>query len=122
MSFFQKPKILLKKTYIIHFFSVRIRDIRDLTFMLLCGCCTAVTCRPLCCGFQNRQKNRTKGPKDWKVVLGNSCIGHFRGCFEYMVAAYFGEMEQNRLCRIGWSKRLGGCFGEFLHWSFSGMF
>ena len=34
MSFFEKPKIDLKKHYIIHFFSVRLRHFRGLTFMV----------------------------------------------------------------------------------------
>ena len=37
MSFFKKSKIDLKKYYIIHFFSVRLRDRGGLTFMLWWG-------------------------------------------------------------------------------------
>ena len=37
MSFFKKSKIELEKTLHHHFFGVRLRHFRDLTFMLLCG-------------------------------------------------------------------------------------
>ncbi len=52
MSFFQKSKIELKKTLHHHFFSVRLRHFRGLTFMLLFLFGGVVTCRPLCCGLR----------------------------------------------------------------------
>jgi hypothetical protein len=71
MSFFQKSKILLKKHYIIHFFSVRMRYSRTL---------------PLCYGLvvvawsradhyavvlKVAESSQTDGPKVGEVVLGN---------------------------------------------------
>jgi hypothetical protein len=71
MSFFQKLKILLKKHYIIHFFSVRLRRFANLTFMLWVGRGDVVTCRPLCSGLHVRMKVRIKGPKVGEAVFEN---------------------------------------------------
>ena len=81
---------------------------------------SVVTCRPLCCGFVNRRKNRIKGPKDWEAVLENSCWAIFGGCFEYLnfrVVAGFQKMVRNLekpFCRIlGWP-----IFGDVLNNTF----
>ena len=77
MSIFQKSKIDLKKHYIIHSSRVRLRDLCDLTFMLFFINSSVVTCRPLCCGFVNRQKKY----KRWSEILG--------GCFVEFLDGYF---------------------------------
>ena len=89
MSFFQKSKIELEKTLHHHFFGVRLRDIRDLTFMLLFLFGDVVTCRPLCCGFANRRKNTKKVAKVGKAVCANSWMAGFGGCFEKMSKPIF---------------------------------
>jgi hypothetical protein len=85
MSFFQKSKILLKKHYIIHFFGVRMRHLRDLTFMLWFGRGDVVTCRPLCGGLHVRMKVRIKGPKVVKVVFRKSWFAIFGDDLNFFV-------------------------------------
>ena len=96
MSFFQKSKIELEKTLHHHFFGVRLRHFRDLTFMLLFLFGDVVTCRPLCCGFANRRKNTKKVANVGKAVCANSWMAVFGGCFG-KCPNRFGEMEQNSL-------------------------
>ena len=157
MSFFQKSKIELEKTLHHHFFGVRLRDLRDLTFMLLFLFWGVVT-RPLCCGFVNRRKNTKKVAnlrKSFYGILGwpflgdvlEKCPNRFFRFFQKMVANLgksfygilgwpflgdvlekcpnrFGEMEQNRLQQTdgreswevvlgnSWMALFGGCFGK----------
>ena len=89
MSFFQKSKIELEKTLHHHFFGVRLRDLRDLTFMLLFLFWGVVTCRPLCCGFVNRRKNTKKVANLGKAVCANSWMAFFGGCFGKMSKPIF---------------------------------
>jgi hypothetical protein len=79
---FSKIQNTFEKTLHHSFFSVRLRDLCDLTFMLFFINSSVVTCRPLCCGFVNRQKNTKDGPKVGNVVLWNSWMDVFWGCFE----------------------------------------
>ena len=89
MSFIQKSKIELEKTLHHHFFGVRLRDLRDLTFMLLFLFGGVVTCRPLCCGFANRRKNTKKVANVGKAVCANSWMAVFGGCFGKMSKSIF---------------------------------
>jgi len=119
MSFFQKLKILLKKHYIITYSASACGGFRDHCIMLLFLIREVVTCRPLCCGLYIRGKNAKDGPKVWKVVLRDSWMGVFWGCFEYSFS-----VRWSRIIYVadGWSKSCEGCFEEFLYWLFLGMF
>jgi hypothetical protein len=79
---FSKIQNTFEKTLHHSFFSVRLRDLRDLTFMLFFINSRVVTCRPLCCGFVNQQKNTKDGPKSCEAVFANSWMDGFWGCFE----------------------------------------
>jgi len=70
---------------------------------------------------QNRL-SQPDSPKVVKVVLRDSWMGVFWGCFGNMFVVYFSEMEQNRLSqpdgpKVGkvvlpnsWMDDFGGCF------------
>jgi hypothetical protein len=113
MSFFQKSKIELEKTLHHHFFGVRLRHFRDLTFMLLFLFGGVVTCRPLCCGFANRRKNTKKGRECWQSGLREFLDGRFRGCFGKMSKSIFRIFQKM-------TQKLAKRFARILGWPFSG--
>jgi len=67
---FSKSQNTFEKTLHHHLFSVRMRHFRDLTFMLFFINSSVVTCRPLCCGFVNRQKIQKMAQKWGRLFCG----------------------------------------------------
>ena len=122
MSFFQKLKIELEKTLHHHFFSVRLRHFRGLTFMLSFLFIRVVTCRPLCCGLRRRSIGGRM--VRWMVRRMGKPFLQILGC------VYSGDDLNNpnrrdgaeSFAADGWSDGWGGRFCKFLDDWFLGMF
>ena len=119
---FSKIENRFEKTLHHHFFSVRLRHFRDLTFMLSFLFIHVVTCRPLCCGLRRR---RIGGRMvRWMVRRMGKPFWGILGC------VYSGD-DLNKTIRWdgaesfaadGWSDGWGGRFCKFLDVYIRGMF
>jgi len=90
----------LEKTLHHHFFGVRLRDLRDLTFMLLFLFGDEVTCRPLCCGFVNRRINTKKVANVGRAVCANSWMAVFGDVLEKCPNRFF-RFFQKMVANLG---------------------
>jgi len=84
MSFFQKSKILLKKHYIIHFFSVRMRYSRTLP---LCSCLVAMAwshADHYAVDCKVAESLQMDGPKVGEVVFGESWFAILGDVFDFI--------------------------------------